>query len=71
MDFFIINICAVVDDSACTAQSGTCKLITEECRGGSYRHGFCQGPSARRCCIPWPDSNYKNLVILLVYYLNL
>jgi len=46
---------ASTDDSDCTAIGGICKYTSEPCGEfgtGTYKSGYCSGPTNRQCCVP-------------------
>ncbi|XP_064613421.1 uncharacterized protein LOC135477195 isoform X1 [Liolophura sinensis] len=49
------TIPGAVGDSRCRAIGGNCQYDLSSCPGG-VRSGLCNGPRARRCCLPAPST---------------
>ena len=50
------SVYPITDDSACAAIGGACKFTSEDCTGGTYKAGYCSGPTNRQCCTPSSSS---------------
>ena len=51
-------------DTACTNQNGVCQYDNAgiEC-DGTYQSGICNGPSYRRCCLPYDDPLWRGRMV--------